>query len=457
MDLQRQLGLPTATLTVVASMMGTGIFFTTGIILSMTHNALTVLILWILGGITALSGALCYVELATLWPQTGGEYVYLKNIYGRLPAFLTGWISLVVGFSAPVATGALALVSYLNAFHRDMQAIPEQATDLIPDLWAQKGLAAAIVILLSLMHMAGVRLGSSIQNVLTVVKLLIAASFVIGGLYLADWSQAGRLTADYPWSQTSADGGLPTLGLSLLIIMFSYSGWNAASYIAGEIKEPERNLPKALVLGTVVTGLLYFLLNIVYLIAVPGQNLMGQEAVGAITARNLFSLPVVQFYTLGIVLILLSSISVQMMIGPRVYYAMAKDHLMFSPLARINPRLGTPVASIALQMVLAVAYVLTGSAQKLLEYMGFALVVFPLLAVFGLIKLRRGKSGLDRPYRFRFYPWAPLIYMVMTVAMAVAGLMTWTRTTWFALGVVLAGIPVFYIWEKYSNRRSISE
>ncbi len=447
MELKRQLGLPTATLVVIASMMGTGIFFTTGIILQMTRQAWLVLLLWLLGGFTAICGALCYVELATLWPQTGGEYVYLKKTFGRLPGFLTGWISLIVGFSAPVATSALAFVSYLNAFYRELPDAAGNTADLISGTGPQKLLAAFLVFFFGLLHIVGVQWGSRIQNGLTVLKFLIAASFAAGGLWMADWSQAARLAAVYPAESAAPAADLPIWGLSLLIIMFSYSGWNAASYIAGEIRDPERNLRKALLYGTACTAALYFLLNLVYLIAVPGPDLMGQEAVGALAARHLFPLPIVQFYTLGISLILLSSISVQMMIGPRVYFAMARDRLMFSPLARVHPRLGTPWIAILLQMILAILYIFTGSAQKLLEYMGFALTVFPLLAILGLFFLKRKKLVPRQGTPRFFFPWIPAAFIALTFCMAASALLAWTRTTWFALMVVLSGIPVYYYWE----------
>lgn len=453
MELKRQLGLATATLTVIASMIGTGIFFTTGIVLGMTHNALTVLTLWGLGCMAALCGALCYVEFAAMWPYTGGEYVYLKMLFGRLPAFLTGWISLVVGFSAPAATGALAFVSYLNAYYRDyLVSMGRNPVDLLSGDWAQRGTAAAVVVLLSVLHMIGVQAGSRIQNALTVLKLTIVVTFILGGLALADWGHVSRLTASYEWTPPAAAGGLPTTALALLIITFSYTGWNAASYIAGEVKDPEKNLPKALLRGTLVTGVLYMMLNVVYLLASPGEALMGQEAIGAVTAGSLFPPAVVRFYTLGIALILLSSISVQMMIGPRVYFAMAQDRLMFQPLARVSPRFRTPVLSIALQMALTILYVLTGSAQTLLEYMGFALTIFPLLVVAGLIWQRKKQPHLQRPYRMRFYPWAPLLYIFLMASTALAGLMAWTRTTWFALGVTLLGIPIYYLWERLGGK-----
>jgi len=457
MNLKRQLGLPTAILVVVASMIGTGIFITTGDILDMTHHALVVLVLWAVAGLVAITGALCYAELAATWPEAGGEYVYLKNTFGYLPAFLTGWISLVVGFSAPVALSAIAFVEYINKFWQNLMVANGQDTLLFANVLTQKTVAAGVVVLLSIIHILGVKEGGMIQNVLTIIKLAIVATFIGFGVYMADWGFASRLTAEYPVTGGDSLAGIPVIGLALLIIMYSYSGWNGAAYIAGEIKQPEKNLPKALFFGTLITAVLYIGLNVVFLMAVPGQKLLGQEAVGAIAAKSLFGVHVSHFFTLGIALILLSSISVQMMIGPRVYYAMATDRMMFRPLSRIHPMLGTPMVAIGVQMFLAIVYVYVGSARTLMEYMGFALLIFPLLAIIGLVVLRRKHPELRRPYRVPFYPWTPLVYIVLTLSMMIAAVFTWVRTSWFAIGVVLVGIPVFFLWKKVSSGKNVSD
>jgi APA family basic amino acid/polyamine antiporter len=436
---------------VVASMIGTGIFLTTGIVLEMTRNALLVLILWGVAGLVALTGALSYAELATMWPEAGGEYVYLKKTFGYLPSFLTGWISLMVGFSAPVALSSIAFVEYINRFWQNVMVMEGGGAPLISDPWWQKILAASIVLALGLIHIWGVRAGGNVQNVLTVIKIAIVVVFIGLGVVMADWSGADRLIAEYAAADGAAQAGIPLSGLALLVIMFSFSGWNGATYIAGEIRDPDRNLPRALFWGTLLTTLLYVGLNVVFLISVPGQNLLGQEPVGAIAARSLFGIQASHFFTLGIALILLSSISVQLMVGPRVYYAMAVDRLMFGPLAKIHPRLGTPYVAICVQIVLAVVYVVLGSAKALLEYMGFALVVFPLLTVIGLMYLRRRHPELKRPYRVPAYPWMPLVYIVLSAGMMVAGLLTWATTSLFALGVILAGIPVYFLWRRLSR------
>ncbi|MBN1663024.1 MAG: amino acid permease [Deltaproteobacteria bacterium] len=443
MELKRQLGLPTAIFIIIADVIGTGIFMTTGNVLGITGSAAATLALWAVGGLVALTGALCYAELATLWPDDGGEYVYLKKIFGLLPAFLTGWISLVVAFSAAAALSSMTLVLYLNELWPNGP---------LSGIWAQKITAAAIICCFGVLHITGVRRGSFIQNFLTVFKIMIVFSIIVFGLALADWGEVGRLAADYP----SADKNVFHFGFPLLLIMFAYSGWNGASYMAGEIKNPQKNLPRAMLSATVIITVLYLLLNVVYLISTPGEGLMGKTAVGAIATGNLFGPRFSPLFTLGIAFILLTSVSVQMMIGPRVYYAMARDGMIFKSLKKVSPRFGTPHVAIITQMIIAAAYVFIGreSIETLQAFMGFALGFFPLLTVSGLVIVRYRHPEMESPYRTPFFPLVPLIYITLTAAMMVSALFTWTTTSLFAVGVCLAGVIVFFIWQKWLGQKT---
>jgi basic amino acid/polyamine antiporter, APA family len=453
LELKKELGFTTAVLVVVASMIGTGIFITTGTILEMAGDSSTILLLWLTGGIVAVTGCLCYSELATMWPHVGGEYVYLKKSFGFLPSFLTGWISLVVGFSASVAISSITFVEYLNQFLINFMNVNGFTCSLLDGPWVQKIVAAFIILFFGAIHIHGVRSGSRIQNFLTVLKLIIVVSLIGLGFYFADWSKAQRLTQVYPASGTGESSGLPGIALVLLIIMFSYSGWNGASYITGELKDPQKFLPRALFFGTLLTMILYAALNVVFLISTPGKELMGQEAIGVIATKNLFGSHVSIFFTLGIALILLSSISVEMMIGPRVYYAMARDRMIFRMLARIHPRYKTPFVSVLIQIVLSILYVFIGSAKFLMEYMGFALGVFPILTVIGLVYMRVKFPDIPRPFRVPFYPLTPLVFILLSSGMMVTGFTAWTSTSRFALFVLLLGVAVFYIWRYFLNRR----
>ncbi len=453
MELKRQLGLFTGVLIIVADMIGTGIFMTTGNILGMTGSAAIVLILWGVGGLVALTGSLCYAELATMWPDVGGEYVYLKKIFGYLPAFLTGWVSLMVGFSAPVATSSLLLVQYINRFWHMVAGAGSVNILPLDGILMQKGLAAAIIIFFGIVHILGVKRGGYLQNFLTILKILIVVSLIAFGMSMANWSTAERLLAQYQLPGGAAAPGLPVLGLALLIVMFAFSGWNGASYIAGEMKNPERTLPRALLIGTLLTTVLYLLLNVVFIISSPGADIMGKDEIGAIAASSLFGAGISGVFMISIAIVLLSAVSVQMMVGPRVYYAMSKDRMIFGFLSKVHPRFGTPYPAILIQMALAVIYVFTGSAMTLVIYMGFALNIFPVLAVIGLIYMRYKEPGLKRPYRVPLFPVVPVVYVGLSIVMMGAALMNWTETSLFAMAVLAAGVPVFYLWRWFIGKK----
>ena len=452
MELKRQLGLMTGILIVVADMIGTGIFMTTGNILGMTQNALVVLILWGIGGLVSLTGALCYAELAALWPDVGGEYVYLRNTYGLLPAFLTGWVSLVVGFSAPVATSSLLLIQYFNKFLHSCSG-SNSLSAIVELLWVQKFLAAGLITFFGIMHIIGVKKGSSFQNFLTVLKIVLVVLLIVFGLSAADWSRADRLSAHYAPALGLSYFSIPKTGLALLIIMYAYLGWNTTSYLTGEMIAPERNLPRALISGTLITTVLYVLMNIVFLISANGSDIIGKDEVGALAAAHLFGPGISAAFTLGIAAVLLSSVSVNMMVGPRIYYAMAKDGMIFHTLSKVHPRFGTPFVSIFVQILLTLFYVFTGSAMTLVIYMGFALNIFPVLAVIGLMYLRLKRPDLKSPFRVPCYPFVPLIFVLLTIAIMIAALFNWTMPSLCAIVVILLGIPIFYFWKRLINKR----
>ncbi|TFH43859.1 MAG: amino acid permease [Chrysiogenales bacterium] len=448
MELKRQIGLITAVMIIIADVIGTGIFTTSGQVLGMTGNAVSVLVLFAVGGVIALTGSLCYAELATMWPEDGGEYVYLKKIYGPLPSFLTGWISLLIGFSLAAAMSSIMAVNYFNKL---------APGGVIQDEWLSKLAAAGIIFLFSIIHVLGVQKGSLVQNILTVMKFLVVFFFIVMGFYFADWNETGRLVQSYP-----VEGGssILTYGAALITIMYAYSGWNGTVYIAGEIKHPEKKLPRALFLGTILIIILYLGINVVYIISTPGTEIIADAscAIGAMAAMNLFGPSISPYVDFSIVVILLSSVSVQMMIGPRVAYAMAKDGAIFHSLDRVNSRFQTPVLAIVVQMAIAVVYVFIGFNYilNMLIYMGFALSIFPLMSVIGMVYLRYTRPDIKRPFKVPFFPLVPLIYIILTILILVA---TFILTTFYyeaynkfasltAVGVIAIGIMVYFIWRK---------
>lgn len=436
MELKRELGLFSAVLIIIADVIGTGIFMTTGGVLDMTGSALVVLSLWAVGGLVAITGSLSYAELSSIWPENGGEYVYLKKIYGFLPSFLTGWISLVVGFSVSAAISSITAVDYFNKFF---------PTHFLATDFGHKSAAALIVVLFGTFHMIGVKKGTFIQNALTILKLLMVFAFLIMGFYMADWNSVSRLT-----ETQKETGSFFQYGTALIIIMYAYSGWNGATYIAGEIKDPRKNLPRALFLGTLLVTLIYLAINVVFLISTPGCDLAKESAVGALCATNLFGKNIAPVFTASIALILLSSVSVQMLIGPRVYHAMARERMIFHSLEKVHPTFGTPALAIFIQMVLTVVYIFIGKENifQLLIYLGFSLGVFPLMSVIGLVIYRYKNKTIEHGFRTPLFPLIPGIYILLSSGMMITSLVTNTKTSLTALAVLVLGTVIFFIWQK---------
>ncbi|MEQ8352388.1 MAG: amino acid permease [Leptospiraceae bacterium] len=446
--LTRQLGFWTATLVVIASMIGSGIFGNTGIIQQAVANPGYVILLWLVGGLLALSGALCYAELSTIMPHAGGEYVYLKNIFGLLPSFLTGWVSFVVAFSAPAASAALLSSVYAEK----TVALLDPTSPLVPFLQSavnQKIVACGLVLLFTGIHMFGVRAGGYLQNILTVVKLALVVGFVGAGLYVALLVKEIPIAEKVTSGQAIAWGGT---GVGLLYVTFAYSGWNSAAYLAEEVKDPKKTLPKALIVGTLLTTTLYILLNLVYYLAVPAETLAGKEAVAAMSAGSLFGARVTALFNLGFFFILISTLSATIMLGPRVYFAMARDNLFFQAASKVSPRFGTPIVSFLLQGLLAVIYIISGTYEQIQTYMGFALAIFPVVAVAGLMKLRKDRPDLNGHYKTPWYPFIPLFFIGVSIFVMVASLLYSYEECLIALGVVLSGVPLYFIWMRIVHR-----
>lgn len=451
--LTRQLGVWTATFALIASMIGAGIFGLTGMIQGAVGEPLLVIAMWAVGGLVALSGALCYAELSTLMPHAGGEYTYLKNTFGLLPSFLTGWVSFFVGFAAPAAGSAMLATDY---FSRIVKLVaPGSALALeIEEFWGQKLFAATIILIFTILHIFHVKKGSLVQNMLTMVKISLIVLFLGAGFAVVFTSPGGVPVEHFAPRGIRWSG----LGLGLLFVMYAYSGWNGASYLAEEIQQPERNLPRALIGGTLITMVLYLILNVLYYFAVSPEMLSGKWAVGAVAAGQLFGEGVTLLFDLGFFMMLLSGISATIMIGPRVYFAMARDGLFFKWVAHVHSQFQTPLLSFVAQAVLAVFYVMIGQYDTIVSYMGVALAIFPMVSVVALMVLRHRRPDLPRPYRTPFYPLFPLIFLVLTGATVVTTFVDRWQQSAIAMGVILTGIPIFYVWMRIVHRgRSIGE
>ena len=385
---EHQIGLFSASNIVIANMVGAGIFTTSGLLMSGLGNPMLLIALWIVGGIIALCGALAYAELGAAMPQAGGEYVFLSRLYSPLYGFLSGWVSFVAGFSAPIAASAIGFSQYL--FRAFPELAPGGSHGLFLSGHLDKVLAIGIIGLFTFIHLRGLQFGSRIQNYLTILKIVLVAVLIFVGLAfgkgdMAHFSQG--TPAHFNFST------LKIMGLSLMWIMFAYSGWNASTYIGSEIRNPERNIPRSLLYGTGIVMGLYVLLNIVFVYATTPEEMKDVISIGGLTVKNLFGSSMEFAFSLLIAFALFSSLSAFIIIGPRVYYSMAKDGYFFQFAAIVHPKYNVPSAAIIMQAVLAIIMVLSGTFDQILTYMGFSLGIFPLLAVAGVFRLRaKGKS-----------------------------------------------------------------
>jgi APA family basic amino acid/polyamine antiporter len=421
---------------VIASMIGSGIFTTSGFIARDVGSPRWLIGLWAMGGLIALAGALCYGELGAAMPEAGGEYVYLREAYGTFVAYLSGWTSFFLGFSGAIAAATIAFVDYLH------HLLP----GLEPGGIGGKSVALALLWLLTVAHIAGIGAGGTLQRILTAATVGGMAVLIAVGFHF------GRGSGSNFSSTIPAQG---SAAVALIFVIYAYSGWNAAAYLAGEIREPGRNLPAALVLGTAAVTVLYLGMNLMYLYAMPIRAMSGVLAIAHKASVTLLG-PEAGKFTDGLVtLTLVASTSAMVLSGPRVYYAMARDGLFFRSIANVHPTLGTPVRAMVLQAAWAsVLIVFFGVFEHLVLYTGFAVTVFAALAVASIIVLRLRRAGLPRPFRVPAYPLLPAAYVA--VSGWIAGYTIATRPTEAGLAIltVAAGAP-FYFVRRFWDRRSV--
>ena len=432
--LPRKLGYFSLTNIVIANMIGAGIFTTSGLLLGQLHNPKLLLALWLIGGGIAMCGALSYSELGARYPRAGGEYVFLTELFSPLAGFLSGWVSFIVGFSAPIAASSLAFSEYLIRTLPD-GAGPEQI------ILFKKTAATGIILIFTLIHYFGLKSGSKVQNMLTMLKVALIFSLLIAGFSFGEGSFSHFRTQLSPGSETA---GLKTIGLSLMWIMFAYSGWNAATYVGSEVLNPVRNIPRSLITGTLLVTLFYLLLNILYVYAVPVAELKNVISIGGLAANRLFNRTMDHYFSLFIAVILLSSISSLIIIGPRVYFAMAQAGHFFKIAKKVN-RSRVPGISLLLQSGLAILFVFTGTFDQIITLLSFSLGIFPILSVTGVIKLRIREQSI---FKIPGYPIYQLVFIFLSLSILVLAFLERPMESSIALLVIIMGIPVYYILRR---------
>jgi len=420
----------TATCIVVANMVGTGIFTSLGFQVAGLPTGFAILALWIAGGICALCGALSYAELGAALPRSGGEYHFLGVIYHPAVGFLAGWISATVGFAAPVAIAAIAFGTYFSEVVPAMNPL---------------FLSLAVVTICTIVLLRDLQLGSAFQNGSTILKISLIAIIIVAGFLVKSSQPISFLPA-------KNDGALimsAPFAVSLYWVMYAYSGWNASTYIVGELRNPSRTIPLSVGLGTVLVMALYLAMNAVFLRTTPIAEMVGKQQVAVIAGSHIFGSAGAKIMAVFICLGLVSTVSAMMWIGPRITAAMGEDLRALSWLGRRNAH-GVPTTAIVAQFVIVVVLLLTATFETAVNYVQFSLTLCSTLAVLGVFVLRWRRPDLPRPYRTWGYPVTPIIFLAISIWMLehlLADPSTRAPSLW-GLATMALGLIVYFLSPK---------
>jgi APA family basic amino acid/polyamine antiporter len=433
--LKRELRLRDATLLVVSGVIGSGIFFTPGRIADLLPHPGIILLAWMVGGLFSLAGALANAELGAMFPRAGGDYVYLREAFHPAAGFLVGWLSFFVIYAGTIATLAAAFAAGLAPF-----------ADLSPA--AERAVAIGVTLAVSALNYIGVRWGARANNLTAVLKVAALLAFCVAGPLFG----SGDVSNLRPLVSGGSTLSLAAFGLAMSPVLFSYLGWNSSVYVASEIRDPGRNVPRSLFLGLAVCTGVYLLVNAVYLYAIPVEALRLEANAGEAAAEALFGGLGGRLVAVFVLVSVLGTLNATILVGPRIAYAMALDRLFFSGLDRAHVAYRTPSAAIALQAATAVAILFVlGSFERALDYTTFAILLATIADVAALYALRRSQPERARPYRAWGYPWVPAAYVVATAS--VAGALLWERPAECAYGlaIVAIGIPFYVVFARRSR------
>jgi len=421
---------PTVTAVVIANMVGTGVFTGLGFQLVEIRSGFVLLMLWAIGGIAAICGALVYAELGAALPRSGGEYNFLAKIFHPAAGFVSGWVSATIGFAAPTALAAITFAEYATSI------LSDGSSEIL-----KKALAAALVIALTVVHSSTRRNSGGLQVIITVLKVGVIIGFCIAALTFAEVTQPIRFLP------SAGDEVLLTSGafaVSLIYVSYAYTGWNAATYLSSELENPQRTLPIILLTGTLVVMLLYLALNFTFLRVAPIDAMSGELEIGYIAARFAFGDLGGRFAGLVLALLLVSTVSAMTLAGPRVLQVIGEDFHALRFLSRTNAD-GVPSTAISVQSILAVIFILTSSFESILIFAGFTLALNSFATVFGVFVLRWRQPDLPRPYRSFAYPLTPLVYLTLTGWTLTFVLLNRPLEGIFGLSVIAAGLAFYFL------------
>ena len=434
-ELRRELSLLDSTMINVGSMIGSGIFLVPAIVALYLQSWWLVLIVWIIGGIVSLFGALSVAELGAMYPRAGGQYVYLSKLYGPLWGFLYGWTGFAVIITASISAVAVGFATYLGYF------IPLSPAEI-------KILAILSIVVLTLINILGVKLGALVQNVFTFSKMGLLGLLVVFGLLLGNFE---TLTSGSTLPSLSGIAG--PLGLALIAVLWAYDGWIEITYVAGEVKDPQRNIPLSLLLSTLIVIGLYVAVNWAYLFLLSIDTVAQSELVAADAGRVILGAAGATIAVVGVIISTIGTNNGFVLTGARIYYAMAKERLFFRSLARVNPRFRTPAASLLAQGFWSSVLVLSGTFEELFTYVVFVSWIFYAMTAIGVFVSRRKSPDAPRPYRAWGYPWTPILFILFSVYLVINTLIENPRDSLIGVGIVLLGVPAYWWWTRKSATR----
>ena len=443
--LDRQLGLFDSTMMVVGIVIGSGIFMTTGLMADALPSASLILIVWLLGGLQMLAGALTYAELGAAMPKAGGQYVYLREAYGSLPAFLFGWVAFIAYLTGTNAAIAVAVAEHLGSFY------PSISTHNIVigfDYFSISGgqiFAISLILILSFINYLGILFGKWIQNVFTILKIGSILFFALAGLFISTGNHI-----DFSINPTSMSIGsiLTGMGIALVAVTWTVGGWEYVTFAAGEIKNPKKNLPLALIIGTVVILVLYIMINIAYLKVLPMDSLIGELKVGEATAKSLYGPGIAGAFVVVVIISMFGSLNGNILVGPRISYAMAKDKLFFSKAADVHPKFHTPGNAIMIQGVWASVLALSGTFEEIITLVVFVNFMMWIAASSTVFVLRKKQPELERPYKVWGYPYVPAFFIIFSSAIMINTFFESPQQSLMGIGLTLLGIPAYLYWKK---------
>ncbi len=451
--LNRQLNLFDSIMVMMGIIIGSGIFITTGIMAKAIPSPGLILLAWFIGGVLTLAGALTYAELGASMPRAGGQYVYLKEAYGPLVGFLYGWITFLVYMTGGIAALAIAFAEYFgylipvlstenSCFAINLRALGQSFSYSFS--MAQL-VAVLVIVFLSVANYLGLIFGKSIQNIITVIKIATLVGFVLMGFLLG---RGHSVSFELNPAGLDLSQLIVGFGLALIAVTWAFDGWNNVNFVAGEIKKPAYNIPRALFLGTIGVTSLYVLVNYIYLYSLSIEEITGVIRVAEKSATALFGGSWGVIVAIAVVISTFGSLNGSILTGPRVYYAMARDGIFFSRAARIHPRFKTPGFAIFIQALWSCVLVLSGSFEQIITFAMFISIVFWIAAAASVFKLRGKYPNLSRPYKTWGYPVVPIIFILASSGILFNTLIEKPVESLAGIGLTIIGIPVYYIWKR---------